>query len=194
MMHMIPIVAAMLVVALRTWMHAYQPHRLDAGDDRHLDREYSRASMLFKHVASLALMGAMAFVWWRRGIFGRDSLYVHEVLGVLLVGAGVGVRHWAIATLGRFFTFELGLRKEHDLVQGGPYQWVMHPAYTGSLLVEVGVCTFFSAWWVGLPIVASTVAFLRRRIADEEHVLRAEFGDRFDAYARGRARLVPGVY
>ncbi len=194
MMQGIPLVAAALVVALRTWMHAYQPHRLDAGDDRHLDREYSRGTMLFKHAASLALLGAMAFVWWRRGALERDSLYVHELLALALVVAGVGVRHWAIATLGRFFTFELGLRNDHDLVQGGPYRWLMHPAYTGSLLVEVGVCAFFAAWWVGLPIVVSTIAFLKRRIADEERVLRAEFGERFDAYARGRARLVPGVY
>jgi len=119
---------------------------------------------------------------------------VHELVAVAFTMAGVGVRHWAISTLGRFFTFELGLRNEHDLVQAGPYRWVMHPAYTGSLLVEIGVCAFFSAWWVGLPIIVSTVAFLKRRIDDEEVVLRSEFGERFDAYARGRARLLPGIY
>jgi len=194
MMHGMPLFAAAFVVALRTWMHGYQPHRLDAGDDRHLDREYSRGSMLFKHAASFALLGTMAFVWWRRGAGDRDALYVHELVAVAFTMAGVGVRHWAISTLGRFFTFELGLRNEHDLVQAGPYRWVMHPAYTGSLLVEIGVCAFFSAWWVGLPIIVSTVAFLKRRIDDEEVVLRSEFGERFDAYARGRARLLPGIY
>lgn len=194
MMQGIPLAAAALVVGLRTWMHGYQPHRLDAGDDRHLDHEYSRGSMLFKHVASYTLLAAMGFLWWRRGVIERDALYLEEWLGIVLVAAGVGIRHWAIATLGRFFTFELGLRKEHELVQAGPYRWVMHPAYTGSLFVEFGMCLFFAAWVVGLPIVVSTIAFLKRRIADEERVLRSEFGERFDAYAKARAHLVPGIY
>ncbi|SPO38694.1 uncharacterized protein PSFLO_04173 [Pseudozyma flocculosa] len=32
--------------------------------------------------------------------------------------------------LGRFFTFAIGIRKEHKVIQTGPYRYVRHPSYT----------------------------------------------------------------
>jgi protein-S-isoprenylcysteine O-methyltransferase Ste14 len=116
------------------------------------------------------------------------------MLGLALAIAGTGLRARSIAELGRFFTFELGLRSDHALVERGPYRWLMHPAYSGTLLLEAGMVIAFGAWLVGLPLVAGAVIFLLRRMRDEEAALRARFGASFEAYAASRWRLVPGVY
>ena len=76
----------------------------------------------------------------------------------------------------------------------GPYRFLRHPAYAGDLLIVFG---FGLAWgsWIGAAI-GTAIAFAGHlpRIRVEEHELRRALGDSYERYARGRARLVPGVW
>lgn len=53
-------------------------------------------------------------------------------------------------SLGRLFTFELTIHKEHTLVTTGLYSIVRHPAYTGSILQSIAVlfCLFGTGSWM----------------------------------------------
>ncbi len=53
--------------------------------------------------------------------------------GVVLFVAGLLLRWWAIITLGRFFTVDVTIEKDHELVERGPFRMVRHPSYTGVL-------------------------------------------------------------
>lgn len=189
---MLLLILALMVVALRFWMHWYQPHRLNPGEDQSFDQEYTAQSLIIKHAVSALIVTLMVTGWWWDGLQQRD-VSVAEWLGLTMVLTGCGIRYWAIQTLGRHFTFELGLRGDHRLVTAGPYRWVMHPSYTGTMLVEGGMTLFFSQWLVGAVLMISVVAFLYRRIRDEEAMLRDQFGAEFDRYRASRARLIPGV-
>ena len=51
---------------------------------------------------------------------------------ILIISVGITsslVRLWCFATLSKFFTFELAIRKDHKLVTNGPYNVVRHPSY-----------------------------------------------------------------
>ncbi|EKM51775.1 uncharacterized protein PHACADRAFT_262111 [Phanerochaete carnosa HHB-10118-sp] len=61
--------------------------------------------------------------------------------GCLLTGGAGCLRLWAFRTLGRLFTFEMSIKKDHVLVTSGPYAIVRHPAYTSAVLLGVGVVT-----------------------------------------------------
>ena len=52
---------------------------------------------------------------------------------------GTSLRLWCFRTLDRFFTFEVTLKKDHQLCTGGPYSFVRHPAYTGWIFQCVGL-------------------------------------------------------
>ena len=52
--------------------------------------------------------------------------------GVALALAGVALRVQAIRTLGKLFTFQVGIRPDHRIVRERPYRWIRHPAYAGS--------------------------------------------------------------
>ncbi|CAL1705670.1 unnamed protein product [Somion occarium] len=72
------------------------------------------------------------------------------VAGYLLLAAGATTRVWCYRLLGRHFTFELALRKDHKLYTKGPYAVVRHPSYTAALACVVGsaMCTFGAgSWW-----------------------------------------------
>ena len=58
---------------------------------------------------------------------------------VVLFVAGLILRWWAIIMLGRFFTVDVTIEKDHELVERGPFRIVRHPSYTGVLLAFVGL-------------------------------------------------------
>ncbi|KAL7280240.1 hypothetical protein PYCCODRAFT_632309 [Trametes coccinea BRFM310] len=59
--------------------------------------------------------------------------------GLALVAAGTLLRLTCYRSLGPFFTFDLALLPKHQLVTSGPYRFVRHPAYAGSLLILAGL-------------------------------------------------------
>ena len=60
------------------------------------------------------------------------------IIGASLVVFGSLLRLTCFRTLGQLFTFDLTLFPKHTLVTAGPYGFVRHPAYLGSLLVFLG--------------------------------------------------------
>jgi len=119
---------------------------------------------------------------------------VFYILGLILFVLGLILRWIAIIHLGRFFTVNVAIAEDHRLVTTGPYRFVRHPSYTGTLLVFLGfglcMLNIFSLAAVFLPISA---AFLWRMYVEEE-ALEEAFGDRYRAYAATTRRLIPAVY
>lgn len=61
------------------------------------------------------------------------------VIGASLVVFGSLLRLTCFRTLGQLFTFDLTILPKHILVTSGPYAYVRHPAYTGSLAMILGL-------------------------------------------------------
>lgn len=130
-------------------------------------------------------------------LFGLDPAAdtALRVAGLAIFAAGVGLRWYAMAHLGRFFTFDVAVADDHRIVDTGPYRRVRHPAYTGSLLsfVGLGLCGGGNA--IALPVLLLPIAWaFMHRIRIEEEALLAGLGDAYADYARRTWRLVPFVY
>lgn len=144
----------------------------------------------------------------------RLSLTGSSVVGCLLGIAGGVIRMACHRTLGRFFTWEMGLREDHQLVTNGPYSVVRHPSYTGWLLLVIGNFLFLSSegsifkeagmWRSGLgKVVACGVlahltwvtAGMLLRTQTEDAMLREEFKTEWVVWARKTPyRIIPYVY
>ncbi|HKP03612.1 MAG TPA: isoprenylcysteine carboxylmethyltransferase family protein [Chthoniobacterales bacterium] len=128
------------------------------------------------------------------GLFDFPDRDWIRVLAVGLFAAGLAVRWWAIVTLGRFFTVDVVVEKDHEVVQRGPFRWVRHPSYSGVLLAFLGWA--LTLWnWVAMAIVLVPifVAFVRRMNVEEDALSRA-LGERYAEYMRRTKRLVPFMY
>ena len=116
------------------------------------------------------------------------------VAGVALFVAGLLLRWWAIITLGRFFTVDVTIEKDHELVERGPFRMVRHPSYTGVLLAFVGLALTLDNWAALLVILLPIgVAFIHRMNV-EEKALSGALGSQYTNYMRRTKRLVPFVY
>ena len=114
--------------------------------------------------------------------------------GVVLFVAGLILRWWAIITLGRFFTVDVTIEKDHDLVERGPFRIVRHPSYTGVLLAFVGLGLSLGNWAALLVILLPIgAAFIHRMNVEEDALLRA-LGSRYAEYMKRTKRLVPFIY
>ena len=74
------------------------------------------------------------------------------VVGLVLILAGIGLRAWSIATLGRFFQYQIRVQSGHHVVTGGPYRYVRHPSYTGIALILIGIALACDDVWSLLAV------------------------------------------
>jgi protein-S-isoprenylcysteine O-methyltransferase Ste14 len=114
--------------------------------------------------------------------------------GVVVFVAGLLLRWWAIITLGRFFTVDVTIEKDHELVERGPFRVARHPSYTGVLLAFVGFALSLGNWAALLVILLPIGAAFIHRMNVEENALSAALGSQYTDYMRRTKRLVPFIY
>ena len=125
---------------------------------------------------------------------GPAALQALRWTGLGLFAAGLLLRWYAIAYLGRLFTYDVAIAADHRVVDTGPYRFVRHPAYTGSLLTFLGVGVYGgNALSLPVLVVPIALAFLHR-IAIEEAALETALGSRYVDYEARTKRLIPFVY
>jgi protein-S-isoprenylcysteine O-methyltransferase Ste14 len=114
------------------------------------------------------------------------------IAGLVLAFGGIGVRQYAIATLGRFFTVRVMTRPGQTVVDTGPYRYVRHPSYSGSLLTVLGVL-LCAANWLSLACFVLALPGFLYRIRVEENALLTALGEPYRDYMARTKRLVPFV-
>ncbi len=110
-----------------------------------------------------------------------------------LIGA-LGFVLWA-ASVNPFFSPVVRIQHErgHRLVTAGPYRFVRHPGYAGSLSCCVCGSLALGSWWGAAPI-GVVIFLLLRRTALEDRFLMEEL-EGYPEYAkRVRHRLLPGIW
>jgi protein-S-isoprenylcysteine O-methyltransferase len=115
-------------------------------------------------------------------------------LGVLVFVAGIVLRWYSIVYLGRFFTVDVAIARDHRLIDSGPYRHIRHPSYTGALLglSGIGLCLCNAASLAAIVIPTAAVFVWRMHV--EEQALREGLGDVYRDYMRRTRRLIPLVY
>lgn len=123
----------------------------------------------------------------------RGGVWVFSV-GVSIAWLGLLLRWWSFVILGQYFSVVLRTSKDQPVVDRGPYRLLRHPSYTGLLLGFVGAGLMSGYWVSTVGSVALLLAALIHRIRIEERALDAALGERYRAFAAGRARLVPFLW
>jgi protein-S-isoprenylcysteine O-methyltransferase Ste14 len=112
--------------------------------------------------------------------------------GVAMLALGLGFAVWARVHLGRNWSNTVTLKRDHDLVRGGPYRLARHPIYTGALVAVLGTA-IARGEWRGLLASAIVFAALWRKLGIEEKLLEEVFGDKYRSYRREVRALIPFV-
>ena len=117
-----------------------------------------------------------------------------QLLGVAFLLIGVAMRLMVISNLGKYFTVDVTIRKDHQLKTDGFYKYVRHPSYAFSLLTFVGLAVVLNNYISAIVLLIPVFVMFLRRINIEEEVLIEQFGQDYIDYMKKTKRLIPFIY
>ena len=155
-------------------------------------QDRSTLGIIWLVIAVSVTAGVFVAQNFRAGALPHGRMFASA--GVVVLVAGLILRWWAIITLGRFFTVDVTIERDHELVERGPFRIVRHPSYTGVLLAFVGLGLSLGNW-AALPVILIPIgaAFVHRMNVEEDALSRA-LGPRYAEYIKRTKRLVPFIY
>jgi protein-S-isoprenylcysteine O-methyltransferase Ste14 len=122
------------------------------------------------------------------------GLFYRQLFAVVLFCVGLGIRCYAVFSLGKFFSTTVITKDGHNLIESGPYRFIRHPAYTG-LFISFFAAGFAMGDALALLTLVSPIAYvITQRIHIEEQWLNDHFGEIYKAYSLRTKKLLPWVY
>jgi protein-S-isoprenylcysteine O-methyltransferase Ste14 len=114
--------------------------------------------------------------------------------GVVSITMSVALMIWAMK-INPFFSAIVRLQTDrgHYVVTTGPYRFVRHPGYTGSLLMNLGTPLLLGSLWALIPGTAASLDLIIR-IVPEDRFLHRELAGYADYARRVKWKLIPGVW
>lgn len=114
-------------------------------------------------------------------------------LGGAICLAGLFITIWARRTLAGNWGSDVSFKRDHELVQAGPYRFARHPIYTGLLVMFIGTALFAGPLhcWLAVPVEAFGFWI---KLSHEERLLLRYFPNSYPAYRKNVKALVPFVF
>ena len=111
-------------------------------------------------------------------------------ISVLVAAIFVPILYWVHSTLDKQYSVDLSIKKDHDLIEVGPYRKVRHPMYTVFIVFSIAIalitsnllCILFSL------IIALSFPSIAK---SEELMLIDAFGDKYRSYMARTGRFFP---
>lgn len=124
---------------------------------------------------TLFLISCVAEVW----LLNRPWRPVVGLVSMSVLITALGLRWWALSSLGDRWTTRVVVVPGEKLVTSGPYRWFRHPNYLAVVLEIAAIPMLHSAWITALTFSVANLVLLKVRIGAEEAALgRNAGGDR----------------
>jgi protein-S-isoprenylcysteine O-methyltransferase Ste14 len=117
-----------------------------------------------------------------------------RLVALTVFALGLAFATWAMLA-NRFFAKFVNIQtgRNHTVITNGPYAYVRHPGYAGSLLAFIFLPVALGSLWALVPALAGLSLWVVRTYL-EDRTLHEEL-DGYSRYAsRVRWRLVPGIW
>jgi protein-S-isoprenylcysteine O-methyltransferase Ste14 len=98
-------------------------------------------------------------------------------VGLVVALIGEGLRLWAAGHL----------EKGREVTRSGPYRFLRHPLYVGSVIIASGVVLAARSLVVAVMVACYMGVTVAAAVRAEEAQLRADFGSAYDDYRGSRA-------
>jgi protein-S-isoprenylcysteine O-methyltransferase Ste14 len=113
--------------------------------------------------------------------------------GLIIEATGLLLAVWTRRHLGRNWSGEISIKRDHQLVRSGPYHVVRHPIYTALLAMYLGSAVVSGELHALFGLALAAIAY-GRKVRLEEAVLAQFFGEEYRDYRRVTWALLPGLF
>jgi protein-S-isoprenylcysteine O-methyltransferase Ste14 len=153
-------------------------------------RKSRRLYILLLVVAFALLAGAAQFDPFTRRIVPLPPAM--QITAAVLCAGGLILAIWARRAIGSNWSGIVTLKRDHELVTGGPYRYVRHPIYSAILAMFLG--SALAARHVG-GLVGFVLCFASFwiKLRQEEALMMRHFPGEYPAYCARVKALIPFV-
>lgn len=117
-------------------------------------------------------------------IFFYSPTESHFKLGLPFIIAGLLIRVWANG-------YAIKMEK---FTTSGPYAYVRHPLYLGTMLIALGFTILVRASFAGAGFIAAMAGVYYRTIKKEEKMLEDKFKDSYLNYKKKIPAILPAIF
>lgn len=133
----------------------------------------------------LYLFNPQSMQWWQLALPGWMRW-----AGIGLGVASIPLFVWVFRSLGTNVTDTVVVRREHNLVQYGPYRWVRHPMYLTFATYFLALSLATASWFFATMGVLALMLIARRTPIEEANLI-ARYGDRYRDYIQRTGKFFP---
>ena len=116
------------------------------------------------------------------------------IAGFVLYITGFVILLWAMKE-NKFFSSVVRIQKErgHYTVSGGPYRFVRHPGYMGSIIDMLALPIALASLWALIPAITTSIIAIIRTFLEDDALSRELEG--YNTYMQHvKYRLLPGIW
>lgn len=114
----------------------------------------------------------------------RNINYIVSISGLILYCSGLFGRQWAFKSLGKYWSVDIEIRENHEIVQKGPYMFMRHPNSLFHIFEVFGLCIIPNSWYSAAFAVLFYVPIILLRSSLEEKHMREQLTDRYENYVK----------
>lgn len=177
-------------ITLYLWNHdqALLSRRVSAGPIA----EKKRAQQIIQLFASLAFLSILIVPSLdHRFSWSHVPLWL-VLAGDLLVVLGFYIV-FRVFCINTFTAATVEVTEQQTVISTGPYAFVRHPMYSGTLIMLLGTPLALASWWGLVPFILM-IAVIAMRLLDEEKLLLANLPGYAEYVARVKYRLIRPVW
>jgi len=117
-----------------------------------------------------------------------------NIAGAIVYAAGLGLFSWAMISNAYFATSaRIQSDRGQTVCRTGPYRFVRHPGYAGTILQAPGIAILLGSLWALVPAVAAVLCIIARTVMEDRMLQDGLAGYR--EFAKDvRYRIVPGIW
>lgn len=101
------------------------------------------------------------------------------IFGIIVFFAGMLLRRKAISDLGENWSVYIEIKKGHEFIKKGVYNFLKHPYCVAVLLELMGICLVSNSFYSTMLIITIQLPLLIMRVFLEEKVLINYFGNAY---------------
>jgi len=221
--------AELVLIALAsatTWMSSKPPPKATSAPNptASWDMRLLVSNIYLAQIALITVMGC-EFVVVVAGYLGYSLPFISCTFptssgamvyaGLSCMFLGSTLRIWCYTVMGSMFTFRVSIQPNHKLITTGPYAYVRHPSYLGTLVRSCGIAILAAAahrgefaaatcgpagYLIEALLVCLTLFYgistviLLRRADSEDRMLHKHFGVEWEKWAsRTTNCYLPGI-
>ena len=189
-----------LLIVMAAWVAATATVILRTNPDLLAERLGPRPGAKSWDTAIMSVVGLLGLA--RLILAGFDQRYgwtggfplAAQIAALVLAALGYALGVWATGRNAYFSQIvRVQSERSHAVATGGPYRYVRHPAYTGTIVFELAVPVLLASWWALVPGMLNAILWVIRT-ALEDRTLQAELEGYTDYARQVHYRLLPGVW